>query len=111
MRSARASRILFDVTDTALDPPAERSTLWARISPVLYEPVLSIGERRGVGNLRQEILRNAHGCTVEIGSGTGLNIQHYPADLVELTLAEPDPGMRSRLEKKLVGSGRHGLAP
>ena len=48
----------------------------------------------------------ACGRTVEIGSGTGLNLPHYPPDLDDLTLAEPDPGMRSRLDKKLMDGAR-----
>jgi ubiquinone/menaquinone biosynthesis C-methylase UbiE len=43
---------------------------------------------------------------VEIGAGTGLNLPHYPHALDELLLAEPDPGMRLRLEKRLVRTGR-----
>ena len=43
---------------------------------------------------------------MEIGSGTGLNLPHYPDDLDELVLVEPDAAMRSRLEKRLRRSGR-----
>jgi ubiquinone/menaquinone biosynthesis C-methylase UbiE len=93
-------------TDIALAPQAAESGIWARLSPILYDPFLSVGERRGAGTLRQEILGKARGRTVEIGSGTGLNLPHYPHALDELILAEPDAGMRSRLEKKLAHSGR-----
>ena len=55
---------------------------------------------------RKELLSRARGCTLEIGSGTGLNLPHYPDDLDELVLAEPDAAMRSRLEKRLGRSGR-----
>ncbi len=55
--------------------------------------------------LRKDLLRSAHGRTVDIGSGTGLNLPYYPDDLDELILAEPDPAMRSRLEKRLRGNG------
>jgi SAM-dependent methyltransferase len=43
---------------------------------------------------------------VEIGSGTGLNLPHYPDDLDELVLTEPDAAMRSRLRKGIRRSGR-----
>ena len=49
----------------------------------------------------------ARGFTVEIGSGTGLNLPYYPDDLDTLVLAEPDRPMHSRLEKRLRQSGRH----
>ena len=39
----------------------------------------------------------ARGRTVEIGSGTGLNLPYYPDDLDELVLTEPDAAMRCRL--------------
>ena len=47
---------------------------------------------------RQDLLTRARGRTLEIGSGTGLNLAHYPDDLDGLVLAEPDPSMRKRLE-------------
>ena len=43
---------------------------------------------------------------MEIGSGTGLNVPHYPDDLDALFLIEPDAPMRSRLEKSVRRSGR-----
>jgi ubiquinone/menaquinone biosynthesis C-methylase UbiE len=67
---------------------------------------LWFAERVGIGELRKELLAKARGRTVEIGSGTGLNLRHYPDDLDELNLAEPDAAMRSRLEKRLHHSGR-----
>jgi ubiquinone/menaquinone biosynthesis C-methylase UbiE len=65
------------------------------------------GEQAGVRALRSQLLDKARGFTVEIGSGTGLNLPHYPDDLDELVLAEPDRSMHFRLEKRLRRSGRH----
>lgn len=56
--------------------------------------------------LRAQLLQQASGRTLEIGSGTGINLEHYPHSLDELTLAEPEPAMRSRLEQRLGRSGR-----
>ncbi len=83
----------------------ERSDLWARAFAVLYDPVLWVGERVGMRAHRRELLRQAHGLTVELGSGTGLNLAHYPDDLGELILTEPEPAMRARLEQKLRRAG------
>jgi ubiquinone/menaquinone biosynthesis C-methylase UbiE len=55
---------------------------------------------------RRELLVHARGQTLEIGSGTGLNVWHYPNGLDELVLAEPDPSMRKRLQKAVRRSGR-----
>jgi len=56
--------------------------------------------------LRAQLLQQASGRTLEIGSGTGINLEHYPHSLHELTLAEPEPAMRTRLEQRLARSGR-----
>jgi SAM-dependent methyltransferase len=82
------------------------SGVWARAFAVLYDPFLWIGERAGLRAQREELLRHARGRTVEIGGGTGLNLSHYPDDLDELVLVEPDGAMRVRLEKRLGRSGR-----
>ena len=60
-----------------------------------------MGERTGLRAHRKALLSQARGCTLEIGSGTGLNLAHYPDDVGELILAEPDAAMRSRLAKRL----------
>ena len=59
-----------------------------------------------MGAHREGLLGGARGRTVEIGGGTGLNLPHYPDDLDELVLAEPDAAMRSRLATSLRRSGR-----
>ena len=81
--------------------PSEGSAAWARTFAVIYDPFLWAGERAGVRALRKELLTKARGRTVEIGAGTGLNLPHYPDDLDDLLLLEPDPAMRSRLERSL----------
>src|SRR5436309_98450 len=81
-----------------LNPVADSRT-WARVFAAIYEPTLWIGERAGMRRHRRELLTRARGRTVEIGSGTGLNLVHYPDDLGELVLAEPEPSMRKRLER------------
>jgi ubiquinone/menaquinone biosynthesis C-methylase UbiE len=48
---------------------------------------------------RRDLVTLARGRTLELGSGTGLNLPYYPHDLDELILAEPAAPMRKRLEK------------
>ncbi len=72
----------------------------------VYDPFLWMGERIGMRAERRELLRQACGRTVELGSGTGLNLRHYPDGLDELILTEPDAAMRARLERALRRSGR-----
>ena len=86
--------------------PSAGSRAWARAFALVYDPFLWIGERAAVGAHRQELLSGARGRTVEIGGGTGLNLRHYPDDLDELVLSEPDAAMRSRLARSMRRGGR-----
>jgi SAM-dependent methyltransferase len=97
---------MFDVMENGNTQatPSSRSGAWARAFTVVYDPFLWVGERAGLRAQRRELLSRARGTTVEIGGGTGLNLPHYPDDLDELILTEPDAAMRARLEKR-VGRG------
>jgi SAM-dependent methyltransferase len=75
--------------------------IWPRTFARIYDPVLWLGEKAGLGALRRDLLRRARGRTVELGSGTGLNLSHYPGGLDELILTEPEAPMRARLERRL----------
>jgi len=86
--------------------PLPSLTAWARTFAVVYDPTLWAGERAGARALRRDLVGQARGVTVEIGSGTGLNLPYYPDDLDELVLAEPDRSMHVRLEQRLRRSGR-----
>jgi ubiquinone/menaquinone biosynthesis C-methylase UbiE len=108
MRNERRTRMIGGVNTTITPQPEifEGSKTWARAFAVVYDPFLWLGERRGVRSLRKELLAHAHGRIIDVGSGTGLNLAHYPDELDELVLAEPDPAMRRRLERRLQRSGR-----
>lgn len=82
------------------------SDLWARAFAGLYDPLLWLGERAGMAARRRDMLSRARGRTVELGSGTGLNLGHYPDDLDELILTEPEAAMRTRLARRLRHSRR-----
>lgn len=47
-------------------------------------------ERGGLAEMRTELLRDARGRTLELGAGTGHNLDHYPDSVTELVLTEPD---------------------
>lgn len=51
-------------------------------------------ERRG------QALKRARGRILEIGAGTGLNLDYYPESVNELTALEPNPGMRKQFLRK-----------
>jgi ubiquinone/menaquinone biosynthesis C-methylase UbiE len=77
-----------------------------RIFAVLYNPFLWLGEIAGMRSRRRVLLGNARGRVAEIGAGTGLNIAHYPAEIDELVLTEPDASMRKKLASRLQRNGR-----
>jgi len=76
--------------------------LTARLLAAFYDRAIAGAERRFLGRWRHELLAGTAGAVLEIGSGTGLNLPHYPATVKRLVLSEPDPHMRARLEKKLA---------
>lgn len=90
-------------TEPSTSPP---SAAWLRIFARLYDPFLWLGEAAGMRHRRRALLADAHGRVVEIGAGTGLNIAHYPDDVTELILAEPEPAMRRRLARRVKRHGR-----
>lgn len=99
-------RTVETVSSGAAPTAAEKgSSPWARVFAALYDPLLWLGERLGMATRRQELVGRARGRTVELGSGTGLNLRHYPGELDELTLTEPEAAMRTRLARRLRREG------
>ena len=58
-----------------------------------------------IARQRRELLQHAHGKILEIGFGTGLNLDCYPADVRELTIVEPNAGMHHFARKRIQQSG------
>ncbi|WP_280490527.1 class I SAM-dependent methyltransferase, partial [Nocardia farcinica] len=54
-------------------------------------------ERAGQADIRRDQLAHARGRTLEIGAGSGLSVPHYPDQLEELVLLEPNPDLRAQL--------------
>jgi ubiquinone/menaquinone biosynthesis C-methylase UbiE len=79
---------------------------WGRLFAALYDRGLSGTEEAGLREMRRELLAQARGRVVEVGAGTGVNLELYPEGIEELVLAEPDPHMSRRLREKLAPSGR-----
>jgi SAM-dependent methyltransferase len=81
-------------------------SLWGRIFAAGYDTFQASMERNFLGALRREMLSDATGRVVEIGSGTGANLEHYPPSIERLVCTEPYEPMARRLERKTAGSGR-----
>ena len=82
------------------------SAAWLRLLALVYDPFLWLGEIGGMRRRRSTLLRGAAGRVVEIGAGTGLNLEHYPGGIAELVLVEPEPAMRQRLVRRLQRHAR-----
>lgn len=72
-----------------------------RLFAALYDRVGKGSEEAGMRDERHRLLAEARGATIEVGPGTGLNLQHYPDAVTRLVLAEPDRHMRARLGKRV----------
>lgn len=73
-----------------------------RLFAAVYERMIAASEEACVRDWRRELLADLHGEVLELGTGTGLNVAHYPATVTRLVLTEPDRHMRARLEARLA---------
>jgi len=79
---------------------------WGRAFSAAYDRGFKASEDAGLREMRRELLAQARGRVLELGAGTGLNLEHYPKQIENLTLVEPDPHMTKQLREKLARSGR-----
>ena len=79
---------------------------WGRLTASLYDTFLRGTVRAGLADRRRRLLSEAAGRTLELGSGTGLNLVHYPEAVEELVLTEPDPHMARRLRARAASLPR-----
>ena len=77
-----------------------------RLFAALYDRASKGSEAAGLREERRRLLAAAEGATIEIGAGTGLNLEHYPEAVTRLVLAEPDRHMASRLRRRAAELGR-----
>jgi ubiquinone/menaquinone biosynthesis C-methylase UbiE len=67
----------------------------------LYDPFMRRMEEACGNEWRRALLAGVRGSVLEIGAGTGKNLEHYDAN-ANLTLAEPDRHMRRLLEAAIA---------
>ena len=77
---------------------------WGRVFALVYDTAFGLTERRGLRDVRKELIGHSKGRVVELGAGTGLNLAHYPKDVSELLLTEPDAQMAAKLRKRAGSS-------
>ncbi len=79
---------------------------WGRGFAALYDRALKGTEEGGLREMRGELLAEARGRVLELGAGTGVNLELYPEAVEELVLVEPDPHMARQIGPKLAASAR-----
>ena len=67
--------------------------------------MIRLVELGGVGAARRDVVSQATGRTLEVGAGMGHALPHYPSEVSELILTEPDPWMLRRLERRVAARG------
>ncbi len=83
-------------------------SLYGRLFAAMYDRMLEGAERAGLADRRRELLSQVRGRVLELGAGTGHNLQFYPGTIEELVLTEPEEPMAKRLEARLAQHGHSG---
>lgn len=79
---------------------------WGRLFSAVYDRGMKGTEEAGLRDMRRDLLTGARGRVLELGAGTGVNLQLYPEAIETLTMIEPDPHMTKRLREKLAALGK-----
>ena len=75
------------------------------ITAYLNDRLSARAEKIFLRSWRRELLKHVYGEVLEIGAGTGANIEHYSDQVTRLVLTEPDKHKRRIMEKKIADKG------
>jgi ubiquinone/menaquinone biosynthesis C-methylase UbiE len=73
----------------------------AKLFAASYDYLMAGSEKAGLAERRRELLRDVKGDVLEIGAGTGANVDAYGGGVDQLTITEPEPPMVRRLERRV----------
>jgi SAM-dependent methyltransferase len=79
---------------------------WGRMFAAGYDRFLKGTEDAGLREERRRLLAGASGEAIEIGAGTGLNLELYPPAVTGVVATEPSPYMAARLRERAAGDPR-----
>ena len=75
--------------------------VWNKVFAAGYDRFMAGSERDTFAPHRRALLVGATGDVIEIGGGTGANLQMYDGALRNLTVTEPERPMIGRLQRKI----------
>jgi len=78
-------------------------SLLDRMFAKFYPTIIGTSEKKWLHGARRELLADVRGDVLEIGAGTGLNLQHYGPEVTSLTLTEMNPHMLEHLQEAVAG--------
>jgi ubiquinone/menaquinone biosynthesis C-methylase UbiE len=79
-------------------------SIWGHIFAAMYDRMLGKAERDGLSDHRRALLAAANGDVLEIGGGTGANLEYYGEGVRTLTIVEPEKPMLRRLQRHIEQS-------
>ena len=78
----------------------EHNGWYNKVFSAAYDPFMSVVEKNALSGRRQALLGNLSGKILELGCGTGINFEFYPAS-AEVLAIEPSDAMRLQALEKL----------
>ncbi|NOY90972.1 MAG: class I SAM-dependent methyltransferase [Deltaproteobacteria bacterium] len=72
----------------------------------IYDGFMDATEQACLRDWRAQLLAGLEGDVLELGAGTGVNLEHLPRQLGRLVLTEPDRHMRAKLTARVQRLGR-----
>jgi ubiquinone/menaquinone biosynthesis C-methylase UbiE len=85
-------------------------SIWGHVFAATYDRMIGKTERAGLGDHRQALLADASGDVLEIGGGTGANLDYYCDRVRTLTIVEPEKPMLRRLQRHIEQRGSQAKA-
>lgn len=76
-------------------------SVFSWLSAKMYDKIMRDAESKCLQDWRAALLSNASGAVLEVGPGTGSNLNYYPQSIAKLVLLEPSVDMCYRLRLKL----------
>jgi ubiquinone/menaquinone biosynthesis C-methylase UbiE len=70
-----------------------------------YDTLTARMEDAWLREARRDLLAGLSGTVVELGAGTGRNLEHYPREVERLILTEPTAAMRDQLRTRVSDAG------